>query len=476
MGLYFLRNNSQNICPLRVYVVTQVAMRLFLRVPKRGRKLPAVPMVRVEACEDNSTIARRRELRLAFIGITALAIFAACPTARAQEETRAATIEAARQEKQQNLAPEQLSKGEQVLKELRDKKVIERFSAGIAGFRVKLGGLVSGGGFAIGPEYLRKDLAGGNLIFRSSAQTSLRNYQRFDIQFSNPATDHLYFDLFAVRHNYPGISYYGSGPSSLKSNRTNYRFEDTATDFSLGVRPIRSLTMGGSVGYMWVNVGPGGDQRYASSDQIFSPSDSPGIDQQTDFARYGYFAQYDYRDSPTGPRSGGYYAFQYHHFLDQNLGAFSFNMVKAEVRQFIPLFNKRRTIALRAKTVLTDPTGNNFVPFYLQPTVGGSDDLRGFREFRFRDSNKFVVNAEWRWEVFSGLDMAAFYDAGKVFPRRSQLNFHDLERSAGFGFRFNVRGSVFLRIDAGFSREGTQIWFKFDNVFLEERIRSTPYQ
>ena len=234
--------------------------------------------------------------------------------------------------------------------------------------------------------------------------------------------------------------------------------------------------MGASVGYMWVNVGPGADRRYASSEQIFSPSDSPGIDRQTDFARYGYFARFDYRDHPTGPRSGGFYAFQYNHYLDQNLGAFSFNLVRAEVRQYIPIFNKRRVIALRAKTVLTDPTGNNAVPFYLQPTVGGSDDLRGFREFRFRDNNMFVVNGEWRWEVFSGLDMAGFYDAGKVFPRRSQLNFHDLERSAGFGFRFNARGSVFLRIDVGFSREGTQIWFKFGNVFLDERVRSTPYQ
>jgi hemolysin activation/secretion protein len=97
-------------------------------------------------------------------------------------------------------------------------------------------------------------------------------------------------------------------------------------------------------------------------------------------------------------------------------------------------------------------------------------------QFRFSDNNMVIVNGEWRWEIFSGLDMAAFYDAGKVFPRRSQLNLHGLERSAGFGFRFNVRGNVFLRIDAGFSHEGTQIWFKFDNVFPEERIRSTRFQ
>ena len=65
---------------------------------------------------------------------------------------------------------------------------------------------------------------------------------------------------------------------------------------------------------------------------------------------------------------------------------------------------------------------------------------------------------------------------GKFSPRRSQLNFHDLRRSAGFGFRFNVRGNVFLRIDAGFSNEGTQVWFKFDNMFTDGRIRSPRFE
>jgi hypothetical protein len=31
--------------------------------------------------------------------------------------------------------------------------------------------------------------------------------------------------------------------------------------------------------------------------------------------------------------------------------------------------------------------------------------------------------------------------------------------------RFNARNAVFLRIDAGFSHEGFQVWFKFGNVF-----------
>jgi outer membrane protein assembly factor BamA len=101
----------------------------------------------------------------------------------------------------------------------------------------------------------------------------------------------------------------------------------------------------------------------------------------------------------------------------------------------------------------------------MQSILGGQNDLRGFRFARFYDKNAFVVNGEYRWQIFTGMDGALFYDAGKVFPRHGQLNFHDLEGSAGFGFRVNARNSVFLRVDVGFSHEGFQIWFSFNDVF-----------
>jgi outer membrane protein assembly factor BamA len=122
-------------------------------------------------------------------------------------------------------------------------------------------------------------------------------------------------------------------------------------------------------------------------------------------------------------------------------------------------------IALRGKVEATSPHLGNLVPFYLQPTLGGSEDLRGFRPFRFYDNNAVILNGEYRWEVFSGLDMALFVDAGQVFPDWHQINYRHLQSDAGFGFRFNVRNDVFLRIDTAFSHEGFQVWFKFNNVF-----------
>ena len=67
--------------------------------------------------------------------------------------------------------------------------------------------------------------------------------------------------------------------------------------------------------------------------------------------------------------------------------------------------------------------------------------------------------------MFAGLDMAVFADAGKVFHSKSQWNVHDLEGAYGIGMRFNARNAVFMRIDAGFSHEGFQVWVKFNNVF-----------
>jgi len=109
----------------------------------------------------------------------------------------------------------------------------------------------------------------------------------------------------------------------------------------------------------------------------------------------------------------------------------------------------------------------------MQPTLGGSDDLRGYRPYRFRDDNLLVMNAEYRWEIFSGLDMALFGDAGKVFARKSNFDLRNLESDAGFGFRFNARNQTFLRLDVGFSHEGFQVWVKFSNIFKRGLIHTS---
>ena len=50
-----------------------------------------------------------------------------------------------------------------------------------------------------------------------------------------------------------------------------------------------------------------------------------------------------------------------------------------------------------------------------------------------------MVNAEYRWDASPILDMVVFADAGKVFNRWEQWNFHNLESDVGFSLRFKAR-------------------------------------
>jgi outer membrane protein assembly factor BamA len=392
-------------------------------------------------------------------------------------ETRIEELERQRFEHQQHLAPEVNTRAEEFLRHLKDDKVLERINYGYNGLGAKLGGLVTGSGFAFGPQYLRDDLSDGRLVIRASAQISFKNYQKAEAQMALPKLfgGRAAFDLRATHRNYPGINYYGPGPDSAKV-RTNYRLEDTALDGALSVSPFRFVKVGAAAGLLAVNVGPGADSRYVSSELVFTPDQAPGIDRQSNFFRYGAFAQMDWRDDAVGPRNGGNYVVQYTRFEDRDLKRHDFNLIEVDLQQYFGILNRSRVFALRAHTRLTDARAGQNVPFYLQPVLGGSDDLRGFRPFRFSGNNSLLFSGEYRWAIFSGLDGALFVDAGKVFSRRGQLNFKDLEGSAGFGFRFNARNRTFLRLDVGFSHEGFQVWFKFSDIFVQRPLGTADSQ
>jgi hypothetical protein len=381
--------------------------------------------------------------------------------------TRAAEIESLREKKAQELRPEELSGTERALQTIKEKRLVERITGGAMGLRARLGGLATGSGFGAGPEYYRR-FRNDRVVVRSSIRASLKNFYAIDagIAFPRLASDRAFLNFGAGYRNSPRIDYYGQGPESRKSGRSSYAFEEGGLEARGGVRPFgRGLAMGLLGRHQRINVGPGRDERFGSTQTTYGPDTTPGLLEQSNYLAAGLFAAYDNRDNPGGPRSGGYYGLEFSNYIPRELPLGHFRRFDVEAQQYFSFTNRRRVIALRANAVLTNPRAGEFVPFYLQPTLGGSDSLRGFRAWRFYDNNRVVMTGEYRWEVFSGLDMALFADFGEVFHRVRDFAFSGLEQSYGFGFRFNVRNDVFLRLDTGFSREGFQIWFKFNNVF-----------
>jgi outer membrane protein assembly factor BamA len=387
-----------------------------------------------------------------------------------QEITRAQELEALRAQKATIARPDKRHPAEAAMLWMQERKIQEKLEtpgAGFKGWRPRLGGLSTGSGFGFGVLYDRVHTAGGSLDFSLTAATSLQQYQIYQVKADLPrlAGERLFLSTTARHRAMPQEDYFGLGADSKKSDRTDYLYEDTSLEFRGGVRARKWFRAEGAIEALRLNVGKGTDARFVSTEALFTDLNTPGLARQPEFLKSEVAIVVDNRDASGNPRSGQYLAGAYTNYDDRSLNLFDFHRVQAEVQQYLPFNAGHRVIAFRFKTSFDDAKAGHRIPFYLEQSLGGSNDLRGFREFRFRDKNQMVSNLEYRWEAFSGLDMAIFGDAGKVFNKRSEFNLDNLETSYGFGFRFNTAKAVVWRIDIARSREGLRVFTKFDHVF-----------
>ncbi len=151
-------------------------------------------------------------------------------------------------------------------------------------------------------------------------------------------------------------------------------------------------------------------------------------------------------------------------YWDLELKQFAFRQTEFEVQKYVPYFNRSRVLAVGGSVVLSFPKQDNAVPLYLQPMLGGSDTLRGFVPFRFKDYHSVNLIVEHRWHAFSMLDMALFADAAKVVPLKRDIDVSRLHYSGGIGFRVRLRSAIVSRIDFAGSSEGFRMSWTFSDI------------
>ena len=212
-------------------------------------------------------------------------------------------------------------------------------------------------------------------------------------------------------------------------------------------------------------VSDGTDKALVSIGEEYDDASAPGLSAQPNYLRSIAFVEIDSR-RPLNARKGGWYRAELSHYDDRDLSAYSFTRLDVDLRQFVSFLSERRVLMGRVAASTSDTASGQQMPFYLMPTLGGNDSLRGYRDYRFRGPHALLLQAEYRFEVWSGLDAAFFYDAGKVAMRRADLDLNDLESDYGVGFRFNTDNGIVLRVDAAFgSRDGNHLWIVFGGKF-----------
>ena len=393
-----------------------------------------------------------------------LALFSS--VAEAQEpQTRAEEQRREREEKSRALTPPKQGGLEKALKDLESGRLFERILNPAEGLYPKIGHVTTGSGISLGPGYRHAGIFGGHATFATFAAASFTKYWMLDarLQFPKLLSGHANLDVHAQRYDFPDEDFFGLGPDSVRQNFVEYGLTNTVIGASAAFRP-RRLVFNAALEYLDPKINAQTEPGRVFS--IFTPDQMPGALVQPDFLRYEGGVEFNTRTPRGNPRRGGRYAVNVERFEDLDMDQFAFNRVELDLQQYVPFVHDRRVLALHGLVSFSDADAGAEVPFYLQRTLGGPDDLRGFRIFRFRDKHALLLQGEYRWEIFTAVDGAIFYDAGKVASRAEDINFEDLEHNYGIGFRFGTSNGVFLRVEGAFgSAGGRHFIFRFGHVF-----------
>ena len=382
----------------------------------------------------------------------------------AEPQTRAEQLQREREDKQRNAKAYEENGLERAM-DLVEGRIVPLLNRD--GVYAKFGSLTTGSGFAYGGGYRDRSLVKGRGSLDLWAAGSLKKYWALEARARYPLgpRDRVSVEGYVRKYDYPQEDFYGLGPDSLRSNRTTFDIHGQYVGGQLLVQPIRRLTFGGGVEYLWPTTERGRNRRLPSIEDLFDDASAPGLQAEHEFVRTLGHVTFDYRQ-PLNARKGGYYRVDVSHYDNQRDQSLDFNRVDVELRQFVSFLAERRVLAGRIRVSTTDVGETERVPFFLLPTLGGNDTLRGFRAYRFRGQHSILLQGEYRWEIWSAFDAAIFYDAGKVAVRREDLNFKSLEHDYGIGFRFNTDNGIVMRVDAAFgSADGKHLHIVFGGIF-----------
>ena len=398
--------------------------------------------------------------------IVPLCLLAMLPfrTVALAQETREEAQKQQREEKQQTVTAYQPNLLERAL------KAVE--TGGIPlitrdGIYAKLGSITTGSGFAYGAGYRSRRLFGSDAALDVWGGASLKGYWAGEarVRFPNLGGGRFLAEGYGRRSEYPQEDYFGLGPDSLRSAQADFQLRAHTIGARAAMRVAPVVSIGGGLEYYEPRVSDGTDKALVSIGEQYDEASAPGVSGQPNYLRTIAFVEIDSRQ-PLNARKGGWYRAELSHYDDRDLSAYSFTRLDVDLRQYVSFLSERRVLTGRVAASTSDTASGQQMPFYLMPTLGGNDSLRGYRDYRFRGPHALLLQAEYRFEIWSGLDAAFFYDAGKVAMRRTDLNLNDLESDYGVGFRFNTDNGIVLRVDAAFgSRDGKHLWIVFGGKF-----------
>lgn len=305
---------------------------------------------------------------------------------------------------------------------------------GWRGIHGVLGSVAPGGGLTGGIGYSKnKSHPNWQIQFETSARASIRKYWELDANLRLTKTSssttapidlgNLKTNLYGFVKDMPRLDFFGIGPETTEQSRAVFHYREAVVGADISQPVTRWLDVGGGIEGIWPEIIRIANPTVTSVERLYTEASAPGLNSQPPFLHLVAFAGLHSKGQPEARKLD--YLFFYHAYQDTTDHLYSFRRFDADLRNKFQFADKNE-IRIRGRVSLSETRPGQSVPFYLMETLGGSnirgdDTLRGFRDYRFRDRDYFLVQTEFLRELRGALDFIAFYDFGKVAASVSRL-------------------------------------------------------
>jgi hypothetical protein len=357
--------------------------------------------------------------------------------------------------------------------------------------------VISNDGSTLGQAQMIFALPTPNIFLKDSSLSPIQEDNPFELgrkQKSNHLDAKMSVTLGLRRFDAREQDFYGLGPNSTLLGHASYGLIMTETYAEINA-PITSWNAAGfQFSFLTPRITSSISSATPQMRSVYDQFSAPGLSSRDDFLHYEPYLVFNLpprRSYSTAMRLG--YAF----YQDTVSARFSFQRLSANSKTTIPLWLPSRgtpnnrswyanyvcpslrsgtrcslgNIAVSARVETSHYGANSQVPFYLDPTLGGtdisgSDTLRGFVDYRFRGPSDVLFQIDYRRPIWGPVGLLAFYDRGKVALRPADISFDHLRKDFGLGFYLRAGNNEIVRFYLGFGTgEPASFKAKFPNSF-----------
>ncbi len=306
------------------------------------------------------------------------------------------------------------------------------------------------------------------------------------------------FNLYVQAISLNKLDYYGLGASTSRQNLALFGLTETILGGNV-IYPIlghSGISLFGELNGRFFDPRGRHADKSPSVEQVFSEPAAPGLLRQLGYFQAGEGVRFD---REIGDRLSLDYRVTLQQFQGVTDSRTSFQRFTVDASHEFPLYRKQRSQARRTsekphftfnregsiglRALLTEsyiPRGNE-IPFYLQPTLGGSDIngdhwLSSYPDYRFRAPNLLVFRGSFEhviWGPIGGMFQA---DYGKVALSQGDLGFNHFRHSYGLGITIRGGGIPAVSILFAFGGgEGTHTIANINPALLGGATRPSLY-